>query len=90
MNAVVAVTVSNRDDQRQLARVLETIGGQLVDAVAIDPVFTMAIPAPESQKVTKSAVATAAVLGLFATIVTVTKLVAAWVSPGFGASSAER
>ena len=52
MDAVVAVTVGDGDHERQLTGVLGAVGGELVQAVAIDPALAVAVPAPEGPRVT--------------------------------------
>ena len=61
VDAVVTITVSQGKDQGELTGMLEIVNGQFVEAVAINPTVPIAIPAPTSQGVTISPVATAAV-----------------------------
>ena len=55
VDTVVAVAVSQGDEERQLATMLETVGCEFVDTVTIDPAFAVAIPAPEGMGIVVSA-----------------------------------
>ena len=44
----MTVAVGNGDHQRKLAAMLEGVGGEFVEAVAVDPALAVAVPAPES------------------------------------------
>jgi hypothetical protein len=48
VDRIVAVAVGDRDHQGELAGMLEGVGGEFVEAVAIDPALAIVIPAPES------------------------------------------
>ena len=48
VDRIVTVAVGNGDHQRKLAAMLEGVGGEFVEAVAIDPALAVAVPAPES------------------------------------------
>ena len=48
VDGIVTVAVGNGDHQRKLAAVLEGVGGEFVEAVAVDPALAVAVPAPES------------------------------------------
>ncbi|NIV38986.1 MAG: hypothetical protein GWN58_59070 [Anaerolineae bacterium] len=47
----MAVAVGQGDDERQLAAMLEAVGGEFVDAVAVDPALAVAVPAPQGVSV---------------------------------------
>jgi hypothetical protein len=68
VDTVVAVTVSYGDKQRQLAAMEEAVGSEFVETVTIDPALAVAVPAPESQRVTIGTLAGAAFLWFFAPI----------------------
>jgi hypothetical protein len=76
VDRIVAVTVSNGDHQGELTVMLERIGGQLVEAVAVDPALTIAVPAPERERITIGARAGAPLLWFLASIVTGAELFA--------------
>jgi hypothetical protein len=61
---------------------LERVGGQLVEAVAVDPALTIAVPAPERERITIGARAGAPLLWFLASIVTGAELFAVGISPG--------
>jgi hypothetical protein len=48
VDGIVAVAVGYGDHQRKLAAMLEGVGGEFVEAVAVDPALAVAVPAPES------------------------------------------
>ena len=52
-----------------------------MEAVAVDPAVTIAVPAPKSPGVTEGAMAAAAILRFLATIVAVAELLAVRVGP---------
>jgi len=52
VDGIVAVAVGNGDDQGKLTAMIERVGGEFVEAVAIDPALTVAVPAPESERIT--------------------------------------
>jgi hypothetical protein len=60
---------------------LEGVGGEFVEAVAIDPALAVAVPTPESQGITISAQTRTAILGFFALIITGTELFAVEIGP---------
>ena len=82
VDGIVAVAVGNGDHQRKLTAMLEGVGGEFVEAVAIDPTLAIVIPAPESQRITIKAQARAAVFRLLALIVTGAELFAVGIGPG--------
>jgi hypothetical protein len=74
VDGIVAVAVGNGDDQGKLTAVLEGVGGEFVEAVTIDPALTVAVPAPESERITIGTQARATLLQFLASIITGTEL----------------
>jgi hypothetical protein len=68
VDGVVTVAVSDGDDEGQLAGTLGRVGGELVEAVAVDPAPAIAVPAPEGPGVAVGAWTATAVLGLLAPV----------------------
>ena len=62
---------------------LEGVGGEFVEAVAIDPALAIVIPAPESQWITIRTKARAAVFWFFALVVTGAELSAVGIGPSW-------
>ena len=81
-DTVVAIAIGHGDDQRQLAAMLERIGGQLVAGVTIDPTMAVAIPAPEGVRVAVGTMAATAFMGFLTPIITGTALLTLRIGPG--------
>ena len=47
VDAVVAVAIGHGDDEGQLTAMAQAVGGEFEDTMAIDPAFTVAVPAPQ-------------------------------------------
>jgi hypothetical protein len=47
MNTVMAVAIGQGDDEGQLTAMLEAVGSEFKEAMAVDPAFTVAVPAPQ-------------------------------------------
>ncbi len=69
VDGVVTVAVGHRDEEGQLAAVAEGVGGQFVEAVAVDPALAVVVPAPEGQRVAIGARAVTVLMGFLAAIV---------------------
>ena len=61
---------------------LETVGSEFVEAVAVDPAFAVRVPAPEGVGVAVGARTAAAVLRVLAPIVAGAELLAVGIGPG--------
>jgi hypothetical protein len=47
VDAVVAAAIGQGDDEGQLTAMLEAVGGEFKDAMAIDPALAIAVPSPQ-------------------------------------------
>jgi hypothetical protein len=83
VDGIVAVAVGNGDHQGKLTAMLEGVGGEFVEAVTIDPALTVAVPAPESERIAIGTQTRATLLWFLASIVTGTELFAVGISPGW-------
>jgi hypothetical protein len=61
---------------------LETVGSELVEAVAVDPAFAVRVPAPEGVRVAVGPWTAATVLRVLAPIVAGAELLAVGIGPG--------
>jgi hypothetical protein len=82
VDRIVAVAVGNGDDQGKLTAMIERVGGEFVEAVSIDPALTVAVPAPESERIAIGTQAGATLLRFLASIIAGTELLAVGISPG--------
>lgn len=82
VDGIVAVTVGNGDCQRELAAMQEGVGGEFIEAVAVDPALTVAVPAPESERIAIGTQAGATLLWFLVPIVTGAKLFTVGIGPG--------
>jgi hypothetical protein len=82
VNGIVTVAVGNGDHQRELAAMLEGVGGEFVEAVAVDPALAIAIPTPKRKRIAISTRARATFLWFLVPIVTGAELFAVGIGPG--------
>jgi hypothetical protein len=82
VDGIVAVAVGNGDHQWKLTAMLEGVGGEFVEAVAIDPALAVVIPAPKGQRITVRTQTRAAVFEFFALIFTGAELFTVGIGPG--------
>lgn len=82
VDGIVAVAVGDGNRQGELAAMLEGVGGKFIEAVAVDPALTIAVPAPESERIAIGAQARAPFLWFLASIVTGAELFAIGIGPG--------
>jgi hypothetical protein len=81
VDGIVAVAVGDRDQQGELTAMLEGVGDEFVETVAIDPTLAVVIPAPERGGVPVGTQTSATVLWFLGPIVASTELLAVGVSP---------
>lgn len=83
VDGIVTVAVGDGDQQGKLTAMLEGVGGEFVEAVAVDPALLMvAVPAPESKRIAIGTQTSAPLLWFLGPIVTGTELLAVGTSPG--------
>jgi len=81
-HAIMAIPVSHRDDQGQLATMAKRIGGQFIASVAVDPAIAVAVPAPKGVWVVIGSMAAAAFIRFLAPIVATAEFLAMGIGPG--------
>ena len=81
VDGIVTVAVGDGNHQGKLTAMLEGVGGEFVETVAVDPALAVAVPAPQSQGITVGAKTRATVFWFLALIVTGTELLAVRIGP---------
>jgi hypothetical protein len=82
VDGIVTVAVGDGNHQGELAAMLEGVRGEFVEAVAVDPALTVAVPAPESKRIAIGTQAGATLLWFLVPIVTGTEFFAVGIGPG--------